>query len=399
MRQPPSTVLFPYPRLQGVSGGHGVTAWAMQALLEAGHRVILATMYPPELDLLDRAFGTRLREHPLEVVLAPSSTRVFMRALPFPGGSLEAGLMERWTRRLSQEYPIHLIFSTNNEMHLPGRGLQYVHFPRFYRKRPAGDLRPVHRIPGILPVYRLCQHLLRGPGLMTWKDNLTLANSRFIAGLARAAGAREVEILTPPVVLRANPLPWDRRDNRIVMAGRIHRSKRVEMMIDILESLRAGGDPFEAVLVGSWDSDAAYRDVLSRRIEATPWLRHLQGLSREELSALFCSSRYGLHAMEAEHFGMSVAEMLRAGMVVFVHDSGGPAEILAHAPSQRFRTAEEAARLMAAVMKDSKTAVALHLAALEQGAGFSEKAFCAGIREAVKRFPVQNLEEKERFHG
>ena len=32
--------------------------------------------------------------------------------------------------------------------------------------------------------------------------------------------------------------------------------------------------------------------------------------------------------MENEHFGMATAEMTRAGMLVFAHDSGGSPEVL-----------------------------------------------------------------------
>ncbi len=35
-------------------------------------------------------------------------------------------------------------------------------------------------------------------------------------------------------------------------------------------------------------------------------------------------SWFGLHTMEAEHFGISVVEMLAAGLLVVAHNSAGP---------------------------------------------------------------------------
>ncbi len=35
-------------------------------------------------------------------------------------------------------------------------------------------------------------------------------------------------------------------------------------------------------------------------------------------------STIGIHTMEAEHFGISVVEMLAAGLIVVAHDSAGP---------------------------------------------------------------------------
>lgn len=38
----------------------------------------------------------------------------------------------------------------------------------------------------------------------------------------------------------------------------------------------------------------------------------------------FRESWIGIHTMEAEHFGISVVEMLAAGLIVVAHNSAGP---------------------------------------------------------------------------
>lgn len=40
----------------------------------------------------------------------------------------------------------------------------------------------------------------------------------------------------------------------------------------------------------------------------------------------FEQSLIGIHTMEAEHFGISVVEMLAGGLVVVAHNSAGPKE-------------------------------------------------------------------------
>ena len=62
--------------------------------------------------------------------------------------------------------------------------------------------------------------------------------------------------------------------------------------------------------------------------------------------------RYGIHTMENEHFGIGVAEMVRAGCIPFVHDSGGPVEIVGGRSELRFRDAPEGAAAMAVAMRD-----------------------------------------------
>ena len=58
------------------------------------------------------------------------------------------------------------------------------------------------------------------------------------------------------------------------------------------------------------------------------WIEFREDLSRVELNRLMGRSRYGIQAMENEHFGMATAEMTRAGCLVFAHDSGGSPEVL-----------------------------------------------------------------------
>ena len=43
-----------------------------------------------------------------------------------------------------------------------------------------------------------------------------------------------------------------------------------------------------------------------------------------ELLDKFKTGHYGIHTMEAEHFGISVVEMLAAGCLVVAHNSAGP---------------------------------------------------------------------------
>lgn len=43
-----------------------------------------------------------------------------------------------------------------------------------------------------------------------------------------------------------------------------------------------------------------------------------------DLHGWLCCSQVGLHTMWNEHFGISVVEMMAAGLITVAHDSGGP---------------------------------------------------------------------------
>jgi alpha-1,2-mannosyltransferase len=39
---------------------------------------------------------------------------------------------------------------------------------------------------------------------------------------------------------------------------------------------------------------------------------------------LFSRSKVAVHTMKEEHFGISIVEMMSAGLIVIAHDSAGP---------------------------------------------------------------------------
>ena len=39
---------------------------------------------------------------------------------------------------------------------------------------------------------------------------------------------------------------------------------------------------------------------------------------------LFARAKVGLHTMKEEHFGISIVEMMTAGLITIAHASGGP---------------------------------------------------------------------------
>lgn len=46
--------------------------------------------------------------------------------------------------------------------------------------------------------------------------------------------------------------------------------------------------------------------------------------SRDEVLDLFSESKVAIHTMKEEHFGISIVEMMSAGLITIAHDSAGP---------------------------------------------------------------------------
>ena len=105
------------------------------------------------------------------------------------------------------------------------------------------------------------------------------------------------------------------------------------------------------------------------------------------MKSLLVANRYGIHAMVDEHFGMAVAEMVRAGCVVFAHASGGPQEILGDSRVLFHDEDEAVAKILATLRSDALQAdLRRHLAS--RADAYSEERFRATLRSAVESWPA-----------
>lgn len=358
-------------------GGNAVAAWMAHALVDQ-HEVATLTASPWSPQVTNQFYGTSIPAH------------IARHVIPAPWRWL-APLPEDRLTRLRMCSVLHharalaaghdLLISADNFAAFPEPGLQYVHFPALLQPEPA-------KLSALVkPYFAVCDRLLGAP----WTDaarNLTIANSEWTAaGLAQLGEVSRTTVLYPPVVDPGEGLPWDRRDNTFLCIGRFHPTKRLELAIEIVERVRASvlADA-KLILVGS-PVDARYADKVRALAAATGrWIELKQDLSRAEVNALIGRSRFGIHAMVGEHFGMATAEMARAGCLLFAHNSGGSPEVLNHDPALLWETVEEAVARIAAVVASARAGeISRALRAYTER--FSTGAFSAGIRRLVESRP------------
>jgi glycosyltransferase involved in cell wall biosynthesis len=96
------------------------------------------------------------------------------------------------------------------------------------------------------------------------------------------------------------------------------------------------------------------------------------------LETLLCTHRYGLNTKHEEHFGMSVAEYVAAGMVAFAPDSGGQREILDERGDRLFDSVPEAVTLVSDAVADGDRPSTPR-------DRFGRDRFGTALREAVRR--------------
>lgn len=377
-------VLVVHPVLGSSGGGNGVAAWALEALRDTCD-VSLLTLRRPDLPRVNRTFGTSLREGDFRLHLPPAVYRLLIAGFPTPGALLQTCVTMRFARILDAGERFDLLLGTQNEADFGRRGIHYVHHPWVYLPRPRNEMRWFHYLPGVLDGYRrFCQAIARSDneGL---RRNLSLANSTFIAGRIREVHGVESVIVYPPVLGGGPDVPWGERVNGFVAVGRLHGTKRWDVAVAILDEVRRRGHDVSFTLIGSRDDDAWYRKLTA--LAATrPWMRLLTDISRADLSRELSRHRYGIHAMVDEHFGMAPAEIQLAGAIVFVHNSGGPVEIVGGDPRLLFEGVEDAADRISRVLSSPEDQESLRALGAAQRRIYSAETFCSSLREIVEGF-------------
>ncbi len=255
--------------------------------------------------------------------------------------------------------------------------IQYIHFP--YKEHPW---RGSPWAPRALYV-AFCRWL-SGFSYRRMCSNETLVNSHWTGEQVRRIHGIESRVLYPPAVEGKAPLPWAQRKPRILCVGRMCEEKRQHLVIKIVEKVRGLGVPVRLVLVGSFDP-GEYQAGMRRMIaERSDWIDLHENLSRADLDELLATTRYGIHAMVDEHFGMAPAEMVQAGCLVFVHDSGGQVEVVDGEPRLRFGGVHDAVEKIATLLVDPEAQARL-LRRLARGrTRFSADRFCQRFRALVE---------------
>ncbi len=344
-------VLLVQPSLQPPGGGNGVAAWVLQALAPV-HRVTVLSWRPVDIEPINRFFGTQLRSGDFQNLVVPASWRLVPDHLPVPGALLRLSLLMRYTRKVSDGFDV--LFGVYNETDFGRRGIQYVHYPTYLRPRPGVDLRWYHGLQGALSVYYGLADRIAGFSLERMKRNLTLVNSDWTGSEMYRFLGIPTRTLYPPVVDPAPGAPWAERKNGFLALGRLSPEKEYERVMRILARVREHVPDLTLTIVGTWDRHGRrYRDrLLALARSLGPWIEFRHDASRDEVRALMAAHRYGIHGMREEHFGMAVAEMARAGCIVWVARGGGQMEIVGREPVLMYGTEDEAVEKIARTLGD-----------------------------------------------
>lgn len=225
------------------------------------------------------------------------------------------------------------VFNSNNCLQfLPDTVacINYIHQPLPSIPEITGR----YHVSPSLRAYALPMRLLQWmKGCPDLENHLILANSQFIAKqYARHFGGSPDDVVYPPCLqsLRGS----DPASSGVATLGAFHPNKRQLFQITIAKRL----PELDFTIMGQLKSERYYQRC-TQKIEAEN-IDNVSLVPNADTSIVretLAKSRFFLHSMEYEEFGISVVEAMNEGCIPVVHDSGGMPEVVP-AESLRYET-------------------------------------------------------------
>ena len=301
------------------------------------------------------------------------------------GRLLLEALIQRQLQQFHRLNPDTLWLGTYNESMLPAPGWLYLHHPeRMHRPVADPDWHWLRK-----KIYAASQALAHHVGFKNAvppDGHGKLTNSHWTQQAYAAIGGSETKVVYPPVPPFSIGQPWAQRQDRVVMLGRWAMNKGLLRAIEIVSKVRETGMPLTLAFAGFWHGPPEHRRLIETAAADKPWITWHENCSRAELMQLAGSSRYGLHAMDGEHFGIAVAELLTAGCITLVPQNGGPAEIVGDS-RQTYATTREAVEKLTGIARSPELQAELHGRARPQGLRFSPENFSHALLAALEITP------------
>ena len=281
-------------------------------------------------DILTASLGIQSEEIPGRY--GQTARFQFRHVSRLPTGSQDAAILAfNWSlHHYARDYDI-LINTSNSLLLLPPskRVLSYMFFPRKYRVL-ANDPdihRPGHRLSwwkreelirqGLRPLYR---HLAPQP------HHAIICMTHFTCQKLHEVYPQlpQLPIVYPPVDIQRFWCENEQRERSIVTAGRFSPSKRQLEQIELAAQL----PDITFHLVGFTSPDNPYFQLCQERIKQLGLQNvHLHANAPfDVLLQLLQHSRYFLHTLINEPFGLTAVQAMAAGCIPIVHDSGGQRE-------------------------------------------------------------------------
>jgi len=366
----------------GWGGSEKRVMWGIEALKEK-YDVTLLTAGSFDLASFNRYYGTNLAASDFAVRQAPLPA--FLRRRN-DMAALRGAVFQRFCRRVAMEYDLVISAYGPTDFGRPG-----IHFIADFSwcDRIRESLHPYP--PGTIyrkGVWRAAylgaaRRIARPSGrdLFSGEDTI-VAVSPWVARVMGEEFGVECRILESPVHAE---VPVDSnvvKRSGFVCLGRIAPEKRIERIVEIVGLVRDLGHDVTLHIIGECEHSRYAEEIDRLCARKGDWVVREGRLAGVEKARVLAENAFGLHACEGDAFPGAVVEMMKAGCITWVHNSGGQVDIVNHS-GLAYANVEEAVKKIGRVLKDQAYRAELMAHVQEEARRFSVEAFMEGFRSLV----------------
>jgi len=329
-------------------GSSHVCVWIIESLKHKYELYLASSDRLINFQRLNRFFGTNLTECDIKILYLPLP--YWLRKLPSRYlRSFRLAYNIRYIKSLPIDFD--LFINTANDLCLPFKTIHYVHFPEHSQK----IMKEFYPIPvrWLRYINNILFYFISGLDKRNFyrADAVFVTNSYWSAKAFQRAYGRLARVIYPPVapVNEASYQNQKREKLGFVCIGRLTNQKKIHEAISIVDELRKTFRETHLHIIGN--GKGKYAAKIREMARKRNYIFIHSNISKKEMANILKSHPFGIHTTRNEHFGLAPAEMLSAGQIVFVHNSGGQVEIVNKNNELVFDNPKEAVAKISKVLK------------------------------------------------
>ena len=374
-------IIHPYLREGG--GSESRALWIAEAL-KNDYDVTMYTMGEPNLEALNAYYGADLSIDQINLLSFPI-LKVFRNRFD----AMRSYKLNRYCQKVSSDYD--LMISTYNVMDFGRRGIQFIADFSFHDKlrqllHPRKGWQ--NYFYGKSPLrwaYLNLSKILSRTREKGWMRNFTVVNSNWSGKIISDTVGLKTQVVYPPVVGDTPQYDWENRKKGFVGIGRLVPEKGFDTVIEILGKVCHRKQDIHLHILGPLENTKYARQLVDYAGKNKDWVFFEGQKFVDDKMDFILQHKYGISGCINEAFGIAVAEMVKAGMIVWVPNGGGQVEIVNH-PMLIYNDIEDAANKIVQVLKDNSLQQEIRKHLKEQSEHFSTERFMNEVKLLVKDF-------------
>jgi glycosyltransferase involved in cell wall biosynthesis len=370
----------------GRGGAEIATMYFIESIIN-DYEVSIVTRGGWDLIELNRVAGTAISSSDINLIKIPLAFILKQSK----GGNLWNAIFLRYCRYVGSKYDIRVTASR-----VIGWGKPAIHFLSdvVWNESLTNENGEKNAKTNVFK--NILKHIgvkLSGKSLYELHPNdVFVANSKWTATISSPYTSNFPVVIYPPVVSNFKIIPWEDRKNEFVSIGRISPEKRLEDSIFIVENVRSLGYHTSLTIYGEFDN-SDYSIYIRNLIQDKPWIKTPGPVYGVEKVNLLPTFKYGINSCRREAFGISTAEMIKAGVIPFVPYEGAQKEIV-NKEELIYSNKKEAINKIICVLESEHLQVRLNKFLVERSKMFSAISFRKPVLKLVGEKVKLNSIEK-----